>query len=455
MKTEVHITAVKPIVKAEASSEEESDDSESSNNDVPDLFSGKERVLKRLEKRQNNKQTKSKVEKRPVWQDNDDDIYENDRKPSKRRHLTNEQRRERYQQIVGEPAWVKPPIADESASEDDDPLTTKSGLLTTGSKVCSGLLHTKKLRDLNRATYSEHNITSIIFHPTSTVAICTGRNGVANIYAVDGKKNEKLHSLGFEKYPITSAVLVDGRELIVGGLKPFYYTYDLISGKSEQFKLPKEHNVTNLKDMALSPDNKLLATPGRFGEVHIFDTKTKELINTFKQEYVSTALEFTPDSKYLLSHSKTNEVSIFDLAASKPHHKWIDEGCLKGTALSINGKVLAAASAQGVVNIYDMPSVQRERYPTPVKAMMNLTTEITNLQFNSTGELLVFGSAEVPEAIKMVHFPSGTVFMNFPIQFQKLGKPTAMAFSPNSGYMAVGNRESTVSLFRLKDFASY
>lgn len=443
-----YFTSIEKVV----DNESDTDDSY----DSDDIFYGKERVLKKLEQQAKSSKRANTNLKTPVWEDEDDEIEglqkDESSKPAKKRKWTQEERTQEYQNIVGQPSWVKK--VEESDSDEDDILKT-SGLVEAEKKLKDGVISIKRVKDLNRSTYSERNTTAIMFHPSSTVAICTGENGIATVYAVDGKKNEKLHSIGIENYQITSAVLIGGQELILGGRKPFYRTYDLITGKSYQLKLPKAQNVTNLKSICKSPDEKYFAATGKFGEVHLFDTKTKELIRTFKQENKATGISFTSNSKYLFSHSRSNEVTIFDLNASKPLHKWFDWGCVNGTTISHCNGLVATGNGQGVVNIYNLDTVMKEKYPEPIKTCMNLTTKITTTQFNPTSELLMFSSSEVAEAAKIVHVPTCNVYSNFPGTFSKLGQATAVAFSPGSGYMAIGNQKNTIALFRLKNFANY
>lgn len=48
-----------------------------------------------------------------------------------------------------------------------------------------------------------------------------------------------------------------------------------------------------------------------------------------------------------------------------------------------------------------------------------------------------------------VHFPSMTVFKNFPSSTQSvLARPQCLDFSPGSGYLAVGNNKGTALLYR-------
>lgn len=51
--------------------------------------------------------------------------------------------------------------------------------------------------------------------------------------------------------------------------------------------------------------------------------------------------------------------------------------------------------------------------------------------------------------------PSMTVFPNFPFVNSDLGRPQTVAFSPNSGYMALGGNKGIAYLFRLKKYEDY
>ena len=58
-------------------------------------------------------------------------------------------------------------------------------------------------------------------------------------------------------------------------------------------------------------------------------------------------------------------------------------------------------SCSGVVNIYD-DTYMTSHTPTPLKAVMNLTTPCTNMVFNSKTEILAISSSHAENAVKMV-----------------------------------------------------
>lgn len=258
----------------------------------------------------------------------------------------------------------------------------------------------------------------------------------------------------YQKHPIYSCKLdKQNDELIIGGIEPIVHTYNLITGNKQKIQLPK--GIKNSKSFQISPCGKYLAVLGLFGEVHLLHSMTKELLCTMKQECQSTAIHFSPDSKKLFSHSDDNEVTIFDLRTQRIEHRFVDEGCCNGTSITTNDRLIATGSRQGYVNVYNYNDVFAKKYPKPEKTVSNLTTEITDLKFNLTNEMLAICSSDTHNAVRFLHFPSATVISNFPIQNDKIGRPTICAFSPSSGFFAMGTADGTVPLYRLRHYNNY
>lgn len=319
------------------------------------------------------------------------------------------------------------------------------------------LLEFKKLKDLNTETYTEGPyINSVEFHPNSSVALVAGYKGVATLFAVDGKRNSKLHSAAFEKFPIfCSKFTKNGDEVILGSRHAHIYSYDLLTTKALRYKLPT--GITQCKKFIVSPDQKYFAVQGKWGEIHLFSTSTKDKLATLQQDSDVTALEYDSEGNLLFGHSDMGKVTIWDMNTRRVIHKFIDEGCLQGTsvAVSSSNQFLATGSAQGVVNLYNMQDVLKNSQPKPQKSILNLTTSISDIKFNSSSEMLALYSSEIKNSIKLYHINSKNVFSNFPPFESKLGHINCINFSPGSGFLALGNRKSVVSLFRLKHYKHY
>lgn len=432
------------------------------------VFGNKDKLLKNLEITAEGgtkkKRKKGNKGRKAVWVDSDDEGEELIRNPEtrksevKKKENYKKQLENKFQRILGTPAWADLDRKKEDDDSDDETMQTVGHLANPVShSLVRGILSFKKMKDLNRTTYAEGpSITGVEFHPHSTVSLVAGSQGVATIYSIDGKKNDKLHSIAFKNYPIRSCRFnKDGTEAVFGGCNKYFYTYDLIGGQTQRIFLPKA--ITKLGHFEVSPCGKFIGVIGRFGEVHLLDASSKELICTLKQEHVATSIAFSVDSTQLLTHCVDSEINVFDLRERRFVHRFVDDGCINGSSISVspNGRLLATASEQGVVNVYNYEDVLKTNAPLPAKTIFNLTTAISTTKFNHTSELLAIASKEVNDAVKLVHFPSGTVFNNFPGIQGNLGKPSVVQFSPQSGYLAIGNHGKEVALYRLKHFNNY
>lgn len=396
---------------------------------------------------------KRKNQEDAVWYDSDDEqpIVEKIKR-------SKEVLESKFERLVGKPKWADLDNTPETDS-DDDVLQTAGHIKSTAGRATlrKNMIQTKRLKDMNRTSYKEGPaITAIEFHPTSMVGLVTGYLGVASLFSINGHENDKLHSLLLKNFKISCARFnCGGEEIIFGGNKNFFYNFNLMTTKSEQIYLPKE--VTTMKIFEVSPDGKYIVVAGRFGEIYLLNSKTKESIAYFKQEHNVSKLTFSTDSKYIFSNSDDSEISIFDIRSSKMIHRFYDDGCIQGKTISIspNGQLIATGNQQGVVNIYNYNDTLKSSTPQPLKRIFNLTTSISCIKFNPSSEILGISSAEIQNATKLVHFPSATVFSNFPGANPKLGETTMLNFSPNGKYLALGNRNKKVALYSLKHYANY
>lgn len=399
--------------------------------------------------------TSKNVQRATVWHDEDDDEF-------KKSNVNGEtQLKRKFERIAGgELSWAQLDRKVEDDSDDeDDGISTKVGHLakkSTSKDLPKGELVFKRQTNINQVTTKEGRITAVEFHPKSTVGIVAGTKGMVSMFALDGRENKKIHNIKYERFPIRSCKLnIEGDELIVGSIEKYFHTYNLLSGHKQQVRLPE--GINNMKSFELSRCGKYMAVIGELGEIHLLHSLTRELLVTLKQEYPSTSIKFSMDSKKLFAHSDDTEVTVFDLRTQRMEHRFVDDGCVNGLslALSPNGKFIATGSRQGFVNIYNYDDVLASKYPKPEKALSNLTTEATDINFNATGEILGICSADKDNAVKLVHLPSAMVFSNFPSQHDKIGKATVVSFSPAGGYLSFGTIAGSAPLYRLRHYSNY
>lgn len=125
---------------------------------------------------------------------------------------------------------------------------------------------------------------------------------------------------------------------------------------------------------------------------------------------------------------------------------------------------MATGSSAGVVNIYGRDQFQagaalsskagllRPLAPTPLREIMNLTTTVDTLAFSPDSQMLAMASRMKKDAMRLVHLPSCTVFSNWPTGRSPLHYVHSLAFSPNGGFLAVGNARGRVLLYRLHHY---
>ena len=135
-----------------------------------------------------------------------------------------------------------------------------------------------------------------------------------------------------------------------------------------------------------------------------------------------------------------------------------DLGGLGARALSNSpdGRWQAVGDKSGVVNVYALggESPESPEAPeAPEKSVGNLVTACSLLRWSADSQLLAAGSSSAPGALRLVHAPSFRVFANWPAQLPAL--VSALDFSPNSGFLALGTRGGDALLFRLLSYPNY
>lgn len=105
-----------------------------------------------------------------------------------------------------------------------------------------------------------------------------------------------------------------------------------------------------------------------------------------------------------------------------------------------------------MVNIYDANVAAEEKHPKPLKSIMNLTTQIDDIQFNSDGQLLAFLSRRKRDALKLFSVSSMATVPNWPTAKTPIHYASCVGFSPNSGMLACGNGRGRCLLYRLNHY---
>ncbi|KAK1285613.1 hypothetical protein QJS10_CPB20g01373 [Acorus calamus] len=357
--------------------------------------------------------------------------------------------------------WARIGSGDRGASDGDDDdeedeLLRSNGeaVVRGGQRLLPGLLEYSKLVDANSEEPSRGPVNSVQFHRNAQLLLTAGRDGRMKFFQIDGKRNPKIQSVFVEDCPVRKAsFLPDGSQVIMGGRRKYFYSLDLVKGAIDKVGPLMGREEKSLESFEVSPDSKTIAFIGNEGYILLVCPRYKKLIGTVKMNGTARSLAFADDGRLLMSSGGDGHVYTWDLRKRECLHKGIDEGCLTGSALctSVDSTLFAAGSSTGIVNVYN-----REEFiggkRKPVKTIENLTTKIDYMKFNHDNQILAIGSTMQKNSLKLVHLPSYNVFSNWPAPRSTLGRPQCMDFSPNSGFMAVGNSEGKVLLYKLHHY---
>ncbi|KAJ3272498.1 U3 snoRNP protein [Terramyces sp. JEL0728] len=398
----------------------------------------------------------------PAWIDDDQQVFSVNIEKNRLKKLRNEfketeitgkeyeQRlRVQFEKINPVPEWAKSTDSTTSILATTKPLQAKRVVVLNPDKF--DLI---RVSDANKNAYSDCVIQSLGFHPNSPVMFTAGLDKTLRLFHIDGKDNLFFKSFVLKDLPIVSAGFsADGLQLVLTGRRKFFYVLDLDTGNVDRIKGIRGREEKTLEHLYISPNNDYIGIMGLEGEIILLSMKTKQWVSTLKMNSHGVSMAFSNDG-YLWSLSQDGTVYRWDLKTKECVHKFTDEGCVKATiiAISPDDKWIAVGSSVGVVNLYDTKSALASDIPKPEKAIMNLTTAVTNIAFHPSADLMMIASHYLKDSLKLVHIPTRRVVANWPTSKTPIGYAYSASFSPNGRYVAIGNDKGKVLLYRLKDF---
>lgn len=371
--------------------------------------------------------------------------------------------RKQFTNLMDRPKWADLQAAFQDEDSDDEFFRQTTDTLNTGKTLAlkKGRIEVRKCQDINYTTHNEGSVIKCAeFHPKNAIGLVAGLNGTASLFQIDGKTNPKLKSVHFENFPIKTAHFSNTGNTFYAGSQHFghFYAYDMI--KDVSIKVPwkeAQEKQFSMQKFQVNPVNDLIAFQGRFGAIHLFSGRSRSKLFSLQMNDHLHALTFSPDGEYLYSSGVGGQVYIWDLKAQECIHKFVDDGCITGTALAVssNNRFLATGSKSGVVNVYQRSHLWNSTNPKPEKIVMNLTTAVSEIKFNPSSEILAMASDVKDNAVKLLHLPSMTVFSNFPSFNHNFHRANCMDFSLNGGYFSIGNNRGAANLYKFKHYGTY
>ena len=364
-----------------------------------------------------------------------------------------ERLRTQYEKLHPKPKWATVKHQDHDQDHEPEEEDTRFRLgqyhMKKGTMLSKGVLDIVKLKDANQASSSKSVVQALQFHPNGELLLTGGFDKTLRLFQVDGKVNPLVQSRHFEGLPIHCAKFSpDGRDLLVSGPRPYYYTYELQTGRME--KLPTKFGMEKLSQLhEFHFSHQHLLVMGQSGHTYLLDRDTKRWISTLKMNGACYAADFSPDGQTIYTFGEEHEVYVWDVRQmGRCVQRIPDHGGTRGSRVAASKDYLATGSNSGMVHLYDVSDLSK----SPVKEFGHLTTNISSLSFNHDGQLLALASRSEKNALRLVHLPSKTVFSNWPTPKTPLNYVSQVAFSPSSKLLALGNDQGRVLLYQLKHY---
>ncbi|DAA78937.1 TPA_exp: Uncharacterized protein A8136_2722 [Trichophyton benhamiae CBS 112371] len=375
-------------------------------------------------------------------------------------------------------------------------LTKSEGNATSAGKkrkLRQGVLDIQRLKDVGGNQPS--SIDSLSFHPHYPLLLSSGPASTLFLHHISpdsASPNPLLTSLHIRHTPIRTSTFdrPTGNRILCSGRRRFFHVWNLDTGKIEKVVGPadRKHELKSMEYFKVSPCGRWIGFEGTTkkggGVIIVFDANTMQWVAQVRIDGQGGVADFAwwSDGEGMCVVGKNGEVSEWNIREKRIIARWIDEGAVGTTVLSLGGQTgrqelggdrwVAIGSSSGIVNIYDRKpwadaaaAARRKpnkpldeaadvqsgvpQRPKPVRVLDQLTTPISHLVFAQDGQFMVMASRWKRDALRLVHLPSCMVYSNWPTSNTPFGRISSVAVSPTSDSIAVANEQGKIRLWEI------
>ena len=351
-----------------------------------------------------------------------------------------------YQQLHPVPGWVaadqnkKPADSSDAMDTDEEDVSTQplarllQGAMDLTKKIEDNpkrrklrqeVVDIQRLKDVG-ASSQPSSIDSLSFHPQYPILLSSGPASTLFLHHISPQASPLLTSVHIRYTPIhTSAFLGPaGDKIFASGRRRYFHIWDLDTGKVDKVNgsADRKEEQKSMERFKLSPCGRYMGLVGSSrkggGVINVLNSGTAQWIAQVRVDSRGGVADFAwwSDGEGMTVVGKNGEVSEWDGRERRVLARWIDEGAVGTTVLSLGGgavkgpkqlgddRWVAVGSSSGVVNVYDRREWKHgsiPRHPKPVRALDHLTTPVSHLVFSPDGQLLVIASRWKKDALKL------------------------------------------------------
>jgi U3 small nucleolar RNA-associated protein 18 len=335
----------------------------------------------------------------------------------------------------------------------------------------------------------QSTVESLQIHAKLPFLLASGPDSTARVYHLKSQPpnpNPLLTSVHVKGTPLVTTSLhpsTSDPRIFLGGRRRYFHVWNLSSGRVEKISQPHGHqdDQQTMERFKLSPDGTHLALLGSAvkggGVLNLLNANTLQWVAQARIDSLQGIADFAwwSDSAGLCVAGRNGEITEWSLHTRRAVARWKDEGAVGTTVMALGGdsgrhflggdRWIAIGSSAGIVNIYDRRVWATDEVnenannlgiptnPTPVKALDNLITSITHLQFTPDGQLLCMASRWAARALRLVHLPTCSVYKNWPTSVTPLGRVASVAWGKNEEgdlMLTVGNENGRILAWEVR-----
>lgn len=441
-------------------------------------------------KRKRKAQERAHAIRKCAWADPDDATFDVDlaarkklwkfRESDKEVKITGEvyeQRlRKQFTKLHGNVRWAEQPSKDSDSSDDSEdmpqvPTSAKAVADGAGGRLKPKQLEITRVKDVQIAPGAKLGpavIQALQFHPNSELLLTAGFDKKLRFFNVDGDENPKVSSYFFEKFPIHGASFTpNGDQVLLTSSSSKMWGLDVHTGESFNVSPLAAQAHRRYYGLAIGPNptdapglhaSHMYTVLGDAGTVLVCDVTTRHLVRTLRMSAGGVAAVFSHNQDTLFTADQECNLYEWDLGTGRCRQKVKDSWATRISSLSLCrtaenslAPILAVGTASGNLDLFDVSESKIPKEPN--HSIGNLTTSVTGLRFHHEGELLAAFSRQKKDAMKLVHVATSTVFETWPTEQTPLHRVSAVDFSRQGGFLAIGNERGKVLLYQLSHYA--
>lgn len=181
------------------------------------------------------------------------------------------------------------------------------------------------------------------------------------LFQIDGSRNPLLQAIHVPELPITSSAFhPTGSSILLTGLRPFFYSFDLQAGRiirsprglwssglGGSDRMSNDKKGGSMELFKFSPDGRMLAVAGRRGYVHLLDWGSDgngmmaggnggQVVGQVKVNTGVKGLAWNANGTELVTVGDDAAVYNWDVGTRKCISRWTDDGGFAPSAVEMD-----------------------------------------------------------------------------------------------------------------------